>query len=220
MTSRSSSSPDRMSPYPHDVYDGVDLNRLAVFTLGLLRDEAIPPSFENVAVAAFRMFPAKFSLRGYDHPDSNRVNRTLLQLGPKYRNWAVGSPSTGFSLTPLGERVLEDTRRLLAGDRPTPRARGRAASYTWDPRTDIEELRRKDAFRRFHDTGSRSLTVDDVWEALGAFRYTPAEAIQERFVALRAIAAQVGDREAVSFLEALRRRFERSSRKGNRGPRA
>lgn len=215
-----SGNPGRMSAYPPAVYDGIDLNRLAVFTLGLLRDEAIPPSFENVAVAAFRMFPAKFSLRGYDHPDSNRVNRTLLQLGPKYRNWAVGSPSTGFSLTPLGERVLEDTRRVLAGDRTSTRGRGRAASYTWDPKTDIDELRRKDAFRRFQDAGSRSLTVDDVWEALGAFRYTPAEAIQERFVALRAIAAQVGDREAVSFLEALRRRFERATKKGKRGPRA
>jgi hypothetical protein len=220
MSERVHATPDRIPSYPEATYDRMDLNRLAVFTIGRLRDEAIPPSFENVTVAAFRMFPVKFALRGYDHPDSNRVNRTLLQLGPKYRNWAVGSPSTGFSLTALGETILVETRRVLAGDRPLGRGRGRTTGYTWDPTTEIEELKRKDAFRSFHESGPKSLDIDDVWEALGAFRYTPREAIQERLVALLAIAAQVDDREAISFLEALRKRFEKATAGGKKGSHA
>lgn len=200
---------DRASAFESTKYEDVDLNRLIVFTLGWLRDEGLPPSFENVAVGAFRLFPSKFSLRGFDHPDSNRVNRALLQLGPKYRNWAVGSTSTGYNLTPLGEKVLIEARQILAGGRiaRSPKRRD-ASSYTWDPASELNALKGTDSYRRFREGGVGQLKIDDVWHALGAFRYTPKEAIRERFVALKAIATEAGDSDALEFLDALRKRFD------------
>jgi hypothetical protein len=207
--------PDRARPLPSAVYEALDLNRLVVFTLGWLREASQPPTFENVSVTAFRLFPAKFSLRGYEHPDSNRVNRALLQLGPKYRNWAVGSTSTGFALTPLGESILAETRQLLqtGGEQPRPGRRS-TKGYTWDPSAEIIDLKSKDAFRRFRERGPKALDMDDVWDALGAFRYTSKEAIHERIVALKSIAAEAGDADALGFLEALRKRFEGKRRRG------
>jgi hypothetical protein len=177
--------------------------------MGWLRREGLPPSFENVSVAAFRLFPTKFSLRGFDHPDSNRVNRALLQLGPKYRNWAVGSAGTGYNLTPLGETVLVETRQVVAGgsSERLPKRRG-SPGYTWDPVNELNELKATDAYQRFRDGGIGRLTLDDVWHALGAFRYTPKEAIHERFVALKSIAAGAGDSDALEFLDALRKRYD------------
>ncbi len=200
---------DRAPAFEPTRYEDLDLNRLIVFTLGWLRNERLPPSFENVSVAAFRLFPSKFSLRGFDHPDSNRANRALLQLGPKYRNWAVGSPSTGYNLTPLGEKVLIEARQLVAGGSAerSPKRRG-SPGYTWDPASELNDLKATDSYQRFRDGGIGRLKIDDVWHSLGAFRYTPKEAIRERFVALKSIAIGAGDSDALAFLDALRERFE------------
>lgn len=205
----SAGSADRAKAFQTSRYEGLDLNRLVVFTLGWLRDASLPPTFENVSVAAFRLFPSKFSLRGYDHPDSNRVNRALLQLGPKYRNWAVGSTQTGYNLTPLGEKELAEARRRLATGSGAPASKQRRSQrYTWDPASEIGDLKDTEAYGRFREGGLSALGLDDVWHALGAFRYTPKKAIQERIVALKSIATEAGDPDAHEFLEALRKRFD------------
>jgi hypothetical protein len=209
---RAPQTADDARPHPDVQYEALDLNRLVVFTLGWLRDAGLPPTFENIAVGAFRLFPSKFELRGYDHPDSNRVNRALLQLGPKYRNWAVGSTGTGYSLTPLGEKVLVETRQRLESTTPGRSKKSSSAGYTWDPLTDILDLKASEAFGRFREGGSGQVTVDDVWNALGAFRYTPKEAIRDRIIALRSIATEARDDDALAFLDALRKRFEGKAR--------
>lgn len=205
--------------YPVDSYDGIDLNRLALFAIGWLRDERIPPTFENLVVVVFRMFPAKFALHGFDFPDANRVNRTLLQLGPKYRNWARGSYRTGYALTPLGEVTLKEARRLIEspGEMQPLRRRVRPGGYTWDPTADVVELRDTDAFRRFAAAGPQALNNEDVWNALHAFSYTPVDAVRNRLITLRDFASQASDPEAVAFVDALRERFETMSGHSRRG---
>lgn len=190
-------------------YGAIDLNRLAVYAIGLLRDERIPVSFENLAVTLFRLFPERFSLRGYEYPDANRVNRALLQLGPRYRNWARGSTSTGFALTPLGEQALQEAReRLRSPGASSSRSSRSALGYTWDASADLEELKATESYRRFHDSGAQALVNDDVWNALNAFSYTPEGAVRSRLITLTDYASRAGDAEAGTFLDALRDRFE------------
>ncbi len=190
-------------------YGAIDLNRLAVYAIGLLREERIPVSFENVVVTLFRLFPERFSLRGYEYPDANRVNRALLQLGPRYRNWARGSTSTGFALTPLGETTLEETReRLRSPGAPSGRRLRSSVGYTWDATADLVELKATEAYRRFGEGGPQTLVNDDVWNALNAFSYTPEEAVRSRLITLREYASRAGDAEAGAFVDALRDRFE------------
>jgi hypothetical protein len=204
---------------PASDYQGLDLNRLVVWVLGWLRDEELPSSFENIVVAAYRMFPTKFGLRGYDHPDSNRVNRALLQLGPKYRNWARGSAGTGYALTPVGDAVLAAlAEKGLQGTAHGVRTGSATTGYTWDPATDMAELRGSGSFARFSKAGPAALKLDDVWDALSAFSYTPREALRKRLAALRRSASDLGDAEVVRFLDALRDRLDgERQRGGHRG---
>lgn len=191
-----------------DAYMSIDLNRLAVYTLAQLREIGVAPSFENVTAALFQMFPERFALAGYPYPDSNRVNRALLQLGPKYRNWARGSTRTGYALTQVGENVLESTRKLLEGQSGRPANTAPEQRYTWDIRTDVDELRATSAFGRFIEDGIDGLTDDDVWNVLQAFPYTPQKAVRQRLVQLKRYAANVHDNEVGRFIDALRVRFE------------
>src|SRR5437870_2173982 len=124
----SSSSPetqlDDISPFAGSNYEAIDLTGLAAFTLHWLQDRHLPTTFENIVVAAFKMFPAKFSLEGFpNYPDAARVGRTLLQLAPKYRNWARGSVQKGFILTESGLQKAKAVQQALATGAPgSPRA--------------------------------------------------------------------------------------------------
>jgi hypothetical protein len=194
-----------LQPVAVSRYEAVDLNRLAVFAVGWLTDEAYPPRFENIVAVLFRLFPGKFSLAGYDLPDANRVNRALLQLGPKYRNWARGSTKVGYALTPDGEVVLRDVRRRLeSGDVSRATHGAPSGRYTWDPSTDLTELRETSAFRRFVADGASTLSLDDVWNALNAFAYTPRDALRSRLVALKRVAGDAQDQEVGQFVDAMR----------------
>lgn len=104
----------KITPYSDAHYEHIDLTGLATFVLRWLQERNIPPTFENVVVTMFNMFPAKFSLHGFpDHPDAARAGRTLMQLGPKYRNWARGSVQKGFVLTESGRSKAESVQRAL-----------------------------------------------------------------------------------------------------------
>lgn len=204
---------DDLAAFDEERYAAVDLNRLSVYAIGWLRDASLPASYENIVVVLFRYFPSKFSLRGYPLPDSNRVNRALLQLGPKWRNWARGSLKTGYALTPLGEATLLEVRDRLHGDQPrAPRRTSVRPPATWDPGSDLDELRATGAFERFRRDGPSSLTTDDVWDALSAYPYTPERAVRSRLITLARAAKDSGDVTVVEFVNALRGLFEAAVR--------
>jgi len=204
---------DNLRAFPVEKYADVDLNRLLVYAIGWLRDRNLPLIFEYITIASFRMFPAKFGLRGFDYPDSNRVNRGLLQLGPKYRNWARGSTGKGFALTDPGEIVLVEMRARLSGAQAVTQGReaderppSLVSGYTLDPAAEIAELMATEAYERFKEKGAGDLQVEDVWTVVGAFVHTPKEVILRRLKVLRQIASDLGNESAASFLKALQER--------------
>lgn len=216
---------EALQPYPSGAYVDIDLNRLLVYVLGWLRDTGLPPTFENIVVSAFRLFPDKFSLRGFEYPDANRVNRGLLQLKPKYRNWARGSTARGFALTPGGEVALSQVRDLLSRD---SRGKQRAQEppeltstkgYTWDPREELSELRLTEAYRRFAGEGASAVSADDVWNVLNAFSHTPPDAIRGRLRTLARIASDLQDSVLEQFIKVLGERFGGWSQGQSRGRR-
>lgn len=95
-------------------YLDIDLNRLAVFALDKLEKMHIPFTFERFSILLFKLFPKKFSLKEFStYPDLSRIERTLLQLRPKYRNWAIGNKQQGVKLTLEGQDALIQVTKLL-----------------------------------------------------------------------------------------------------------
>lgn len=125
---------EKFAPFPEDAYQGMDLTGLATFAINRLQELQIPITFENLVVALFKLFPEKFSLEGFEqYPDAARVGRTLLQLGPKYRNWARGSVQKGFVLTESGLTKSAKVGSILVSGLPHTRAQ--AAQRPVTPRT-------------------------------------------------------------------------------------
>jgi hypothetical protein len=204
---------DTLQSFPETAYEDLDLNRLAAFAVKQLQDRQVPATFENIVVAAFRMFPEKFSLVGFpEYPDAARTNRALLQLGPKYRGWARGSVQKGFVLTESGGRVAHAVEELLGGERAaskSSRIRQRALPRTRDLAEEIRRIEVSSLYRKWKEKGLASAGELEFVNFLGVFAYTPPHVMVKRLRELRNTAVQLERADIVEFVDELRARFGR-----------
>ncbi len=195
-------------PFASSNYIGMDNNRLAIYAIALLEENGIPRTQEAVTVALFLMFPEKFSLVGFpQYPDTERVNRTLLQLGDKYRNWATGNKHVGYTLNDAGRHVLDQTQSLLrkpelqAPKKRTPRERTR------DPNAEVAEIEQSNLFRAFGSKQTEKLNEYDFWELMQAFPYTPKQALKNRFKEMQEAARLAAREDVIEFLKWIREQY-------------
>lgn len=204
-----------LAPFPSSAYESVDLNRLTVFTIHLLRDRNLRASIENIAVANFRQFPKRFCMIGFEEfPDISRVNRALLQLRPKYRNWATGNTRLGWTLTIAGEAearaIKEQLERTgpLPGNQNTsaPPLRAEDATRTIDSAGELRRLRASNLYRKAQ-AGWEGVSTLEVFDVLGTYTHTPAPVLKKRLRELRQLAFDAKDRELIAFFDEIAERF-------------
>jgi len=211
---------DDISQYPESAYAAIDLNRLASFTVHWLQQQRIPTTFENIVVACFRMFPAKFALEGYsEYPDAARINRALLQLRPKYRNWARGSVQKGFVLTESGLAEVNRVRDFLSSGKSVEIVgkRRRLLPRTMDLTRDLGPIVDSALFAKWKENRLNEGTVLELLDMLQAFAYTPQEALKQRMDGLENAALQVGRDDIVTFLKDVRSTFHSQFRRPPKG---
>ncbi len=211
-----------LKPYEADRYSAIDLNRLTVFAIKVLSDLDVPATFENIAVALFRMFPRRFAMVGFaEYPDATRVNRALLQLRPKYRNWATGKTRLGWQLTVGGE---EEARALMGklGTNASVNLKlspsdlqaepGGKVKRTVHAEDGVARIRTSALWQKFQ-LGWENADALEALDVLEAYSHTPPEALTHRLARLRTTAASVGDDDVVNFLMNFANDSRRCSRK-------
>jgi len=205
-------------PFSPETYRSIDNNRLAVYAIALLGENNLQVSQEAVIVALYLMFPEKFSLVGYtEYPDAERTNRTLLQLGSKYRNWAIGNKQVGYSLNENGKLVLEQTKKLLESHETIQQVKKRAPKKrTMDPDIQVKEIEGTALFKAYKEGKRNDLGEFAIWELLRAFPYTPKSALIER-LRLMTESAKLSDRDDVlEFLKWVKTKFSDIFKEGRR----
>jgi hypothetical protein len=205
---------DDFKPYPEHLYEDVALAALATFAISRLRDLNIPNTFENVVVALHRLFPAKFSLVGFEqYPDAASVGRTLLQLGPKYRNWARGSVQKGFVLTDKGNTKALDVARILSGTQlAEPTVRRPTRPRTMDLSKDIKAIEDSALYRQWKSGSIEHASSLDLCDLLDAYAYTPARVLKGRLKMLETIATELERPDILDFLAEVRKEFSEQLR--------
>lgn len=211
MTDRPNGIIDNFDAFPESSYREVDLTGLAAYSISRLHDLSVPITFENLVVTLFRLFPAKFSLVGFSqYPDAARVGRTLLQLGPKYRNWARGSVQKGFVLTEAGVAKARAVTNVLAGAgvHQRQRTQHKPLPRTMDLSKDISTIEQSALYKKWTSNGEldRGDSIE-LFDLLGAYAYTPPRVLRDRLKLLESIATQVNRPDIVEFLDAVRKEF-------------
>jgi len=210
-----------LSPFPSESYASLDLNRLTAYTIHTLRALDVPSSIENIAVANLRMFPRRFAMVGFsEYPDLLRVNRALLQLRPKYRNWATGNARLGWALTRGGIAEAEAVSKHLdkQGSDPTPTLQdlhaepGGHVARTLHGEDAINRIRSTSLFAKALD-GWKEVSALEVFDVVEAYTHTPSDVLRSKLRQLKTIAADMKDKEVEKFLDEVSHRFPTLFRK-------
>ncbi len=162
-----------------------------------LEQEGEPLTFENLVARCFKLFPARFSMRGYPQwPDSNVVNKSWLRARSD-KHWLGGSVREGFRLTPDGRR---HARRVQQASVANPVKAVDQERRTREGRL-LQALRATAAFQKFEREG-RGVRLDlaEAADALLASEDTSVKTLVRNAAQFRAAAQIYADADVEEFL--------------------
>lgn len=207
-----------MNPWEHNAfnpsaYENIDLNRLAAYAIKLFEDEGISTTFERLVVTLFKLFPKKFALIDFEeYPDATRINRALLQLRPKYRNWATGKVSAGFVLTDSGRAIAEQTEKMLQTVNKNNadtnlKQKGTSRLRTRDLAQELIEIQSSSIFDKYRLGKFDEIETREVYDLLNAFPYTPKTALKKRLNSMADVALKEDRQDIYQFITWVKKEF-------------
>jgi hypothetical protein len=119
-------------------------------------------------------------------------------------------------LTDGGEVILKQTTSALTKTSKSPSSSEPASEesgsgYTLDLEQELRSVRSTAAFKTYSEQAGGNLRLDDVWEVVGGYAYTPEDHIKRRLRVLRGMAQDAQDAQLVEFMKALDATLKRSS---------
>jgi len=201
-----------LKAYPAHLYDGVNLNWLVLLAVRAVEDNGIALSFEHIVIAAFRLFPNKFSLLAYpEHPDAKRVHDALWRCAYKNRQWLLGKTSQGFAFTERGRQQLELARRALQKDyQPTKKTFSQ--TRRWEKL--LAEVRSAPAFAKYTRGERDKVSEAECCHVLQGTLDSDRRVLTDNLTKLREIASGLKQEDVVQFMEWLGQRFARFLERG------
>jgi hypothetical protein len=200
-------------------YDAIALTSLTAYSAYWLSQWGLQTSLENLAVLNFKMFPAKFAMVGWPQfPDFNRTSRSVLQMRPKYRNFATSITKDGVFLNDFGSReALALTNRIGSpkfqdGSSPlveagTPSARGVSRPRTIHPEDQLAKIRKSRMFQLYDGEKWMEAEAIDLVNFLEVYDHTPSKEKIRRLKEFQQAAEQLADEQILAFLHEVETRF-------------
>jgi len=205
-----------LSPFPEEYYLGIPNYDLGTYAFEVIESVGERLTIENICVALFKLFPLKFSMLDYsDYPDGMRVNRTLMQMQPKYQNYATGSANKGYSLTPKGRGIAKSLKEYF-----DERKKGNSNLINYDKKKEsisqrrtlsddklIAGIKNSDLYKLYVEEKFDKARGLEFLTMLEAFAHTPPKEIRKRFNELKTAASNTGDVKAIEFLKKCKNKF-------------
>jgi len=196
-----------LKPFIESKYRNIDLDHLVMYAIKELERIEDNLSYENIVVAAYKIFPKKFSLPGFsEYPDSNRVEQCLWRCAGKTRQWLGGKTRQGFSITSKSRIIFNESVALLEGRKPT---KTRALSQTRRKEAILAETVDSSAYRKFVDGKGNSITEGELCFLLQGTLDSKKDTLKKNLELLKMFADELEKKEVSNFLDWLENRFKR-----------
>jgi|YelNatPaOPRAMG01_1025707.scaffolds.fasta_scaffold39934_3 hypothetical protein len=197
---------ENLKPFDESRYINVDLDHLIMYSVGCLKKIGADLSLENVVVAAFRLFPKKFSLLGFpNYPDSLRVYSCLWRCTTdKKKQWLGGKIRHGFIITERGQKFIKEAEDLL---KETSVRQSKAMSQTRRKEAIIAEISKSSAFFKYNNGQGESITEAEFCFLLQGTLDSSKDILRENFLLLRQYAEDLNRKDIVDLLDWLKIRF-------------
>ena len=202
-----------LKPFPPHLYEGTNLNWLVLYAVGMLEERRIDLSFEHVVVAAFRLFPKKFSLLAYsEYPDAKRVHDALWRCAYKNRQWLLGKTSQGFAFTERGRQELELAKQALKkGSLPQKKTFSQTRRFE----KLLAEVRAAPAYAKYSQATPDKVSEAECCHVLQGTLDSDRRVLADNLTKLKGMADELGQKDIVVFMDWLEERFARFLEKGD-----
>jgi hypothetical protein len=193
-----------MEAIPFEKYANVSSReKLIAYTISYLREHKIQTNFNNLCVAAFKLFPEKFyfSEEYPEYPHIEMLNRTILHLRPKENNYATGSARSDYILTEIGEEIVRQVQAEITS--------GIKIEVTKKPMDSHKQTQANEYFKIINSKGyndflaSSEVDIDHVWSLFEVTPYTQIEKSRRRLENVLSFCSSSGDIKCKEYLEKL-----------------
>lgn len=196
-----------IKPIDYPKYSNVSSReKLVVYTIDYLANNEIPLTFNNICIATFKLFPEKFyfSEDFKEYPHIEMLNRTILHLRPKERNYATGSVGQSYALTKVGEEVAREVKAEIEVGASKPTAPKKIMDE--HKKTNINDLN-KVKRSGIYQTWLNEKRIDDmeIWSFFDVTPFTRLNEIKSFIKGTKAYSQDKGETDVVQFLEELQR---------------
>ena len=187
-------------------YLPLDRDRLVLFVVDFLHSRDIESTFDKIVVAAFKLFPKKFSLIGFsEYPDALTVDKCVHLHNTKSKGWLAGGMQSGFIITEKGKYFLDETKKMLEGKIKITKAHAvipRRKEVTF-----IGLLKKTDAYKKYIQDKKESITKSEILDALKV-PSNSQELMEPHLKKYLEYANRINDFSAIEFLEFIKRKLE------------
>jgi hypothetical protein len=188
----------------HDKYLNVDLDHLIMFTIGKLNEMNVDLSFENTVVAAYKLFPEKFSLNGYEkYPDSNRIRNSLNRCTMN-RKWLGGKALHGFVITEKSRTIIQEAEKRIFGSTIKKK---KATSQTRRKELIISEIEKSSTFHKYQNNGINKINEADFCFLLQGTLDTSRTILYNNLKILKLYSKELNRMEIYNFLYEMENKF-------------
>ena len=201
-----------LEPFPPHLYEGINLNWLVLYAVGVLEERKVDLSFEHVVVATFRLFPKKFSLLGYpEHPDAKRVHDALWRCAYKNRQWLRGKTSQGFAFTERGRQELDTAKQALKrGSLPQKKTFSQTRRFE----KLLAEVRAAPAYAKYSQGTQDKVSEAECCHVLQGTLASDRRVLVDNLAKLKSMAIELEQKDIVALMDWLGTRFARFLERG------
>jgi len=184
-------------------YSGFSLDHLLIVVLGEMEALGIRLSEPNIAIAAWSMFPDKYSIFGWpDLPCSKRANTGILHIRYKTKRWITGTQNE-YVITEKGRAVIEETKDLIETGRIKKQ---NYRSKTRKQEKLIVQAKKTSAYIKY--TKKEEITQFDLYNLLQCTLDSSISVLRENYDYLMVLANESEDKEMLEFLNLIQKNFE------------
>jgi hypothetical protein len=185
-------------------YDHIDSDRLILYVVNYLEENSVEPTFEKIVIAAYKLFPKRFSLLGFpEHPDAKTVYYPVMHCSYKKKGWLSGNMQSAFHLTSKGKEILNGVLAALSGEIPISKALSALPSRK--EKFFLDLLESSSAFQKYNAGRADEISEMEIRIMLRTRTDTPSEILKQNLKKFFEYANIADRQKLVEFLEYVRK---------------
>jgi len=196
---------EKLTNFDESKYENLDLDHLMMYAMGELERIQVDLSFENATVAAFKLFPKKFSLVGFvNYPDSNRVDQCLWRCA-KHRQWLGGKSRQGFIITERSKLIIKECEDMII--KGVGLKKTKTTSQTRRIEALLLEVESSSAFKKHEQGEGSKITESELCFLLQGTLDSSHKLLKENLNTLKSYAKTLKNKNVTNFLNWIESSF-------------